>query len=333
MITPHIYGHTPQLAKLNALLKTGSFPHAMIFTGPSGIGKRMIAHAFLNTLFCTGEQKPCGVCPACSQITAGSFPDMLTAGPDAQGSFLVGDPDKPEPGTARWIVQRMAMKSVSGKTGVLIDGIDKANDSAQNALLKTLEEPGEGTVLLLTAAERAKVLPTILSRCTELKFSGLSAGELKIIMKDKADNGDLLDFIASASGGSIENAEALADEDMRETILDACREISRAMVSGSALKADSAVLSRPKSGVDGVEILIAIYHHLMQTSAKGVPAASSLYDDIYIDDISALRTIIKMLLAVKKARANNLNAVLQLKALAYYANDNGLPEPPFAPQF
>ena len=333
MNTHHILGHSLQLKKLDTLLKSGSYPHAMIFTGPAGVGKRMIAHAFLNSLFCTGQQKPCGICAACAQIAAGSFPDMFTAGPDAQGSFLVGDPDKPEPGTARWIVQRMTMKSVSGRTAVLVDGLDKANDSAQNALLKTLEEPGEGAVIIITAAERAKVLPTILSRCTELKFGGLSPADIKEIIKDKADNGDLLDFIASAAGGSAEYAEALTDEDIRDSILDACREISRAAVSGSALKADSAVISRPKGGVDGVEIIIAMYHHLLQSCAKGVPPVSALYDDIYIDDLSALRTIIKMLLAVKKARANNLNAALQLKALAYYANDNGLPEPPFAPQF
>ncbi|MGL4368490.1 MAG: ATP-binding protein [Spirochaetota bacterium] len=332
MKIPHIYGHTRELAKLDSFIASGKMPHALLFTGPAGIGKKQAAMSFLTSLFCTAEEKPCGKCASCAQTAAGSFPDFFTAGPDENGAFLVGDPDSPEPGTARWIVQRMGMKSVSGRTAAVIDGIDRANDSAQNSLLKTIEEPGEGAILILIASERAKILPTLISRCTEIKFQALSDDIIRQIIKDKTENGDLCDFIASAAGGSAETAIALTDESFREDILDLCREISKSIVSGSALKADNAVLARPKKGADCVEILISVYHHLMRSCAKGIPPASALYDDIYIDDISSLRTIIKMLLSVKKARAHNLNAALQLKALAYFINDTELPAPPFAPQ-
>jgi DNA polymerase-3 subunit delta' len=333
MNTPHIEGHHRQKSKLETFVKSGSIPHAILFTGPSGIGKRLIAHAFLAALFCSGENKPCGKCPSCIQIAAGSFPDLFTVTPNDNGIIPVGSSDKPEVNSARWIVQRLGLKSVSGRTAALIDGIDRTHgDETQNALLKTLEEPGEGTCLVLIASERAKVLPTIISRCIEIRFAPLSEKEIRSIIADLTDSGDLLDFATVSCGGSVEKAKALLNDDFREDIIDACREISRSIVSGSALKADASVISKPKNNADGIEILISIYHHMLRCRAKGAAAESSLYDDISIDDIPTLCTIIKMLLAIKKGRANNLNAALQLKALAYHANDADLPEPPFAPQ-
>ena len=330
MNTPHILGQQRQIARLSQLLASGSYPHALLFTGPSGIGKKMSALAFLSALFCTGEGKPCGRCPSCAQIRAGTFPDLYMIAPNESGVVPVGSADKPEPGSARWIIQKMSLKAVGGKSGAIIDGIDRMHGDVQNVLLKTIEEPGEGTCIVLIASERSRVLPTILSRCVEIRFSPLGEDTIRTIIKEKTDSGDILDFAAVSSGGSVENALALADEDYREEILDACRQISQSAVSGSSLNVPSALLSKPKNNADGVEIIIAAYHHMLRSRAKGTACASALFDDISIDDIPTLCSIIKILLAVKKGRANNLNAGLQLKALAYRSNDGDLPDPPFS---
>lgn len=332
MNTPHILGQTRQIARLGKLLSSGSHPHALLFTGPSGIGKRTAAAAFVSALFCTGEKKPCGTCPSCAQIRAGTFPDLHMIGPNESGVVPVGSSDKPEPGSARWIIHKLAMKPVGGKAGAVIDGIDRMHGDVQNVLLKTIEEPGEGTCLVLIASERSRVLPTILSRCVEIRFSPLNEETIRELIKGKNDSGDVLDFASAASGGSVENAIALCDDDYREDIVDACREITQSMVSGSSLNVASSLLSKPKQTADSVEILIAAYHHMLRRRARGEAAASALFDDINIDDIPVLCSIIKMLLAVKKGRANNLNAGLQLKALAYRSNNSDLPDPPFSAQ-
>lgn len=334
MNTPQIQGHSRQLHYLDSLLKSESVPHAFIFTGPAGIGKRMVAEAFLSALFCTGEAKPCGQCPSCRQILAGTFPDLCRTSPNENGYLAVGDSDKPEHGSARWIIQKMGMKPVSGRSAAIIDGIDRTHgDEVQNALLKTVEEPGEGSCIILIASERSRVLPTILSRCIEIRFQPLKTELIRTIIKNETDSGDILDFAVSASGGSVENARALLDEKFRTELISVCGDLSRSVVSGSALSIPAQFLARPKSGVDSVEIMISVYHHLLRCLAKGAAPGSILYDDINIDDLSPLGTIIKMLLAVKKGRANNLNASLQLKSLSYHLNDPDLPEPPFALQF
>ena len=332
MNTPYILGQSRQIARLGSLIRSGSVPHALLFTGPSGTGKRTAAVAFLSALFCTGEKKPCGSCPACVRIKAGTFPDLHMIGPNESGVVPIGDAEKPEPGSARWLIRRMSMKPAGGRSGAVIDGIDRMHGDAQNVLLKTIEEPGEGACIVLTASERSKVLPTILSRCVEIRFSPLGEDTIRAIVKDRFDSGDILDFAAVSSGGSAENALSLADDDFREDILDACRQITQSVVAGSSLNIPSSLLSKPKQNADSVEILISAYHHLLRKRAKGEAPESALFDDINIDDIPALCSIISMLLAVKKGRANNLNAGLQLKALAYRFNDDELPDPPFSAQ-
>ncbi|HEY1405200.1 MAG TPA: hypothetical protein VF857_01200 [Spirochaetota bacterium] len=325
-----IIGHKKEKETLFAILSSGMIPHAFLFSGNAGIGKRMLAHSFLRALFCEAEKKPCGVCPSCRQVEALTHPDVVMIAPNENGTLPIGDPDTPEPGSVRYLIQRMSMRSVSGRTGVIIDGIERATNEAQNALLKTLEEPPSGSCIILISSDRSGILPTIQSRVREIRFAPLSSDDLRLIVGDRAE-GDILDFVVSGAGGSASTALELCNADMREKVLSLCRSLSAAMTGGGSLAGlTNTILPKPKGGIDILDILIQIYRVLLASKAKDDGQYSSLLDDIYIDDIDTLRTIIKLLFATKKGRGNNINTALQLRALAYYALHS---KEPFAPPF
>jgi hypothetical protein len=322
-------GHTSQIKTLESILDSGELPHALIFTGPSGTGKKIIARKFLSALFCSETVKPCGKCASCTQILAGTFPDYIFVSPNENGIIPVGVDDRDE-GSIRHLIWRMSSKPVTGKAGIIVDGIDRASPEAQNAFLKTLEEPAEGSCIVLIASDRSQVLHTIFSRCREIRFLPLTQSDLQSIIKGKSDSGAVADFIVASSNGSAETAAALCDETKRSGILQLGRLLSRAVQSGIPFNPPAHSLTKPKSGPDPIDILISIYSFLAEEAVRGSSTYSSLMDDIYIDDIDALRTIIKILVSAKRARTNNVNSSLHVKALAYHAFDHTETTPPFA---
>jgi hypothetical protein len=328
---PSIIGHERVRKQLGRLISAGSVPHALLFSGQQGIGKRMVAYAFIKSLFCQGEKKPCNQCPSCVQINAMTYPDLLVLSPNEKGVLPIGESDDPDPNSVRGLIHRLSLRSISGRFGVIIDGIDRASNEAQNALLKTLEEPPAGSCIILIASDRSKILSTIHSRAREFRFAPLDAGAIRTIIAEKAPSGDVIDFITAVSGGSASIALLLCGDDLREKILSYCRALSNTVAQGVLLnQSGSALPVLPKSGVDLLDILVNVYHSLVEFKVRDEGSYSSLFDDIYIDDIDALRTIIKLLFAAKKGRSNNMNLSLHVKALAYHSiHDATAVEPPF----
>jgi DNA polymerase III subunit delta' len=325
-------GHKSQRERLASILASGNIPHATLFSGPPGIGKRMIALSFIRALLCEGEKKPCGKCPSCAQVSALTHPDLVIIGPNENGVLPIGDGESTSEGGIRYLIHRLSIKPVSGRTGVVIDGIDCATTEAQNALLKTLEEPTPGCCIILIASDRSRLLPTIMSRVQEFRFAPLSPAELRTVLTDRPETGDLLDFIIAASGGSVSAALEMCGTDYREKVLSFCRAFTDAVSGGAPLSGiPASLLAKPKKGTDPLDIMIQIYRSLLEAKVSGNGSYSSLLDDIYIDDIHALRTIIKSLFAAKKGRGNNINIALHLKALAYYASQRSEQcAPPFS---
>ncbi|HNX58240.1 MAG TPA: hypothetical protein PKK43_04015, partial [Spirochaetota bacterium] len=109
-----VIGHKKEREQLLSVLASGKIPHAFLFSGMEGIGKKMLAHSFLRALFCEAEKKPCGVCHSCRQVEALTHPDVVMLTPNDHGVLPIGDPETPEPGSIRHLVHRMSVKSVSG---------------------------------------------------------------------------------------------------------------------------------------------------------------------------------------------------------------------------
>ncbi len=175
------------LAILRRALRSGRTPHAYLFVGPEGVGKELTAKALAARLLCGGAagdpaDDACGRCAACRLLAADGHPDfhLVHRGlhrwhPErtvrqSKGLYLVVDVVR------HFVIEPAALKPAQGPRRVfVIRDAERMNDEAQNALLKTLEEPPGTAVLVLLTTAASRLLPTIRSRCQEVPFGLLPA--------------------------------------------------------------------------------------------------------------------------------------------------------------
>ena len=323
-----IKGHQRQIRNLEFLLKSNKIPQTILFAGISGIGKKLIAKRFLNSFFCNHQNPPCFSCPACSQIECGTFPDFIEIHPNDKGIIPIGSEDNREIGTVRWLIDRLSSKSISGRKAILIDGIDRITEEGQNALLKTIEEPSPGTCFILITSNRNKLLPTILSRCTEIRFFPLSDHEVKAIMLKQSSallsevESDYSDLVVKISGGSIENANLLGDHDIFKNIIDVCRAISFYFSEDKILEIDFGIIQNKISIELFLDIIINIFRYNLLTVVKKERNEYSSLIDFFIDDERLILNILKVLISLKKSEAVNLNIKYSFKGLLYSLSNN-----------
>jgi len=326
MNTAGIIGHTRQLNILKLLRAGGVVPSAMLFSGRSGIGKKLVARRLLASLFCGAGDPPCMTCSSCVQIAGGTFPDMIELLPDEKGTIPIGGADRNETGTVRWFIDRLSKKSVSGTYGVLIDGAENISIGGQNALLKTIEEPQEGAHIIIITANRSLILPTILSRCMDLSFNPLSVDEVQQAM-EASGTAAVSGLAAELSGGSVETALLLSDDAVLSGIGTLCGEISACINRGESLGLDMAAIQK-KAALDQVlTVMVNAYRAILAADIDGTPL-DPLLEKLRIDDRQKLAKLIKILLALRKGLANNLNIRGALKGMVYAidsVDDLGLP--------
>lgn len=152
---------------LQVRLGAGTMPHALLLRGPEGLGKARFARALAESMLCLDTDAqgiPCGRCRGCTLNRAGSHPDLLTVGIPPEKKEIPVD-------QIRALIDVLALKPQYGQYKVvIISPADALNHHAANSLLKTLEEPPPGTVLLLCSSLPARLPATIRSRCQHLAF-------------------------------------------------------------------------------------------------------------------------------------------------------------------
>lgn len=196
--------------------QAGRIVHALLFVGPHGTGKRTAARLLAQTLLCRGENRPCGVCPACRQVMNGTHPDVRHVAPEKRS---IGVEE------IRALIDYLAIRPYEGgRHVVILEQADKMTPSAQNALLKTLESPpGDAVLILLTDAPSA-LLPTILSRCQSLRFNGLTRAQCEQALRRRGIPAERAAALAEVSQGSVGRAlEIDVDEGyfaLRQRVLD-----------------------------------------------------------------------------------------------------------------
>jgi len=191
-------------------------PHALLFVGPEGVGKRSFALRLAQALLCERVPEaaldPCGECPGCLQVMAETHPDVLrVAKPEDRQELPIR--------IIRDLCIDLGLKPMSGKRKVaIVDDADDLNDEAANAFLKTLEEPPPGSTLILVGTSAEGQLDTILSRCRVVRFDPLAEPELAEILLEqgivetKAEAARL----ARLGEGSVARARGLADPTLTE---------------------------------------------------------------------------------------------------------------------
>jgi DNA polymerase III subunit delta' len=218
-----IHGHDNVVEQFRRALARGRLASSFLFAGPAGVGKRTFALKLAQAMLCTTRPEetldPCGTCPSCAQIAAGTHPDLdVVAKPDDKSfipvELLIGDREhRRREGLCHNIATKPAL---GGRKIALIDDADYLNAEGANALLKTLEEPPPRSVLILIGTSPAKQLPTIRSRCQLIRFGPLPVDVVAELLMSKGLVTDVSEArrLARYSEGSIQRALDLADPEL-----------------------------------------------------------------------------------------------------------------------
>jgi len=203
-----LIGHSKQIGTLRAALANERLHHAYLFLGPDGVGKRMVARALAQAIHCSEMHGDyCGRCANCAGIIDGNHADVRFIGPL---------PDKKEISIQqiRELERELRFHSFGGKRKIaVIDPVALMNAAAQNALLKTLEEPPANSLIILIAPNAGGLLPTLRSRCLRLSFAPLPRAELAAFLQTKHGlKTENAEFLAAMAMGSIGMALSLDQE-------------------------------------------------------------------------------------------------------------------------
>ena len=198
MIFEKILGNDNNKIFLRNILKNNTVSHSYMFIGENSIGKMLFAKEFAKGILCADvNDKPCGNCASCKKFDNGNHPDF----------FILDEEDTIKNEQIREINKSILEKPIENfKKVYIINNSENMTIQAQNSLLKTLEEPPEHAVIILITANENKMLTTIKSRCTKIKFNPLNNSEICTILKQKYQIDNLTDDLLKLAGGSIERA-------------------------------------------------------------------------------------------------------------------------------
>lgn len=258
-----VVGHVRLIDLLSRSVAGGTLPPSLLFAGPAGVGKHLAAVAVSQALNCTNNSTmngsglagpstdACGTCAACVRIARGVHPDVLLVGPGDSGAIKIDQ--------VRDIIDRAQYRPFEGRRrAVIIDEADALVHPAQNALLKTLEEPTPSSVFILVTARPDMLLPTVLSRCPQLRFRPLSADDIAAALMARGHNEREARAVAATADGSLGLALQASAGELAES-----RDLAQRVLAQAAARNDPAqriqaaqqLLTKPVGGVTDREQL------------------------------------------------------------------------------
>ncbi|HET7745941.1 MAG TPA: DNA polymerase III subunit delta' [Vicinamibacteria bacterium] len=240
MAFDRILGHDRVRGLLARAVAGGRVPPALLFIGPDGVGKRTLALAVAQALLCESPEggEACGRCSSCHRVGKGFHPDLTVIQPE-KGSIKIE--------AVRDLVREIAMKPFEGRGRVfVIDDAHALTEQAQNALLKSLEEPPAGTHIVLVTSAPQLLLGTIRSRCQALRFGPLPLALLEQRLVEAAglapDEARLRAVVCAGSLGAalaFEGEGYRAARDRMMTVLEARGGDGLARLEAAEVLADS----------------------------------------------------------------------------------------------
>ncbi|ACL74547.1 DNA polymerase III subunit delta' [Ruminiclostridium cellulolyticum] len=210
-------GHQRIISALRTAIQKDNVSHAYIFEGPDGVGKRATALKFASMLMCREDQFPCGECKSCQLYREASNPDFQEI-IQKDKSISVEE--------IRNILKGLVIRPLySDYKVIIINDADTMTIQAQNALLKSLEEPPPYVVFILTVQSLAAVAQTIRSRCQRILFNRLSHEDIMEIMESKygprqSDWEFIVSYADGVAGTALELAESPHSLELREEVLE-----------------------------------------------------------------------------------------------------------------
>lgn len=268
-----LLGNEQLKSDLALSLRTGHSSHCYLITGPEGSGKHTLAMLLAAAILCQGRDKPCGVCHSCRKVLEGLHPDFITV-------------DDPEHKNISVKLIRQAREDVfiqPNEADHKIYLFPRAQDmglEGQNALLKVLEEPPAYAVFLLLADNPEKLLPTVRSRCRELKLSALPRELLEARLVGDFPQASREDIRRAAvrSGGFLGQARRLLEEG--QSIPPETTAFVHAYSSGDALGLTNLLAPMEKWKRDALIPVISGWLEILEEALAGRAELSSLSREV-----------------------------------------------------
>ncbi len=202
-----VVGHAKAKEKLLKAFSSERLAHGYIFYGPEGCGKVFLAREIIKYINCTSRGvDSCGVCPTCKGLSEKNHPDLAVIEP-VRAVIKIEQ--------VRAAKALMGLKAAQCEyRAVLINGADRMNGEASDALLKLLEEPVAGTLIILVASNIHAIRETIRSRAQRIDFNGLSREDTVRVLKANGIEGNRLEFLARSAEGCPGRAVNFTQEDL-----------------------------------------------------------------------------------------------------------------------
>jgi len=207
------------LSIVSRAIARDTIPPSLLLTGPKGVGKSLVAQVAAEVMNCRTPVEAngglaidsCGVCSVCNRIQRGSYPDVIELEPTESGSIVVDQ--------IRVVLGQVGYKPFEARRRVVIvDEADMMVTAAQNALLKTLEEPNESTQMILVTSRPDLLLDTVRSRCPQLRFGLLDVEEIIAVLAQRVEVDEVSARSAAVlAGGSAGQAIKVASGELVES--------------------------------------------------------------------------------------------------------------------
>jgi DNA polymerase-3 subunit delta' len=311
----NIKGQNRAIDFLKSSITNGKVSHAYLFTGPSGIGRKLTAVNFAKALNCPDikDGESCDICSQCKKIDSSNHPDVLISSPAREDSSFGID-------KVRSITRDAGLRPYEGRKKVyILDSADSMTQEAQNALLKTLEEPPSDSVLILIADDVNAMFPTIQSRAKRVRFFPLASEDIRdLLMNNYKVDRERADILSRISSGMFGEAIKYNDEALfskRNRIIDGVR-------SGAILDGDFDNLSKSDLRI-ALNVMLTWYRDILIVKA-GADTASAVVNIDKLEPIrfeakrssfSVLNNIINQIILTRSFLEQNINPKLAMGVL------------------
>lgn len=324
-----VIGQERVIVQLQRALGKKRLAQAYLFVGPEGVGKRTTALALAQAVNCQqeGAQDGCGLCPSCRKIQRHLHPDVRVIAPEGASLRIA---------QIRELGADVALKPYEGRWKVFIlDAADRMTEEGGNALLKTLEEPAGQTLLVLVTSNVSALLPTVISRCQEVRFSPIPPGPLAAYLaKETGMDPREARLLARLSGGSLGLALQMAVGGLleaRDRVVDAT---FAAIREGEAAILDLAeAWAKDRDGLE--ETLASLQGYVRDLLAFKLTGRKDLLMNqdregeigrrAALLPQEVLRSIFAALVETRDGIARNLNSKLALEVMLVRVREAALP--------
>lgn len=323
-----VIGHEHLTEHLQSAIAMGKVSHAYIFDGEKGAGKNFLADIFASALQCEAkDQKPCGACTSCKQAESRNHPDIIRITHEKPNTISVDD-------IRQQLCGDVMIKPYKGPYKVyIVDEAEKLNIQAQNALLKTIEEPPAYAVILLLTTNAESFLPTILSRCVTLHLKPAKDSQVRKYLMEQVKIPDYqADICVAFAQGNIGKARRLALSEefgqMKDHAIHLVKYIQDMEISELIHSMEK--LTEFKMDIsDYLDLLMVWYRDVLLYKATWNPSSIVFSDEIHMIRKMATRSsyegIEKILNALDRAKirlAANVNFNLTMELLLLTMKEN-----------